>query len=138
MKNIREKLVDGVVIGLTTAIMIIFVTFLWDRANLVGDVMYAVEDKMVEVITVFNETADNQTSEIAELKLKVEDLENENAIIKESLKSRDDSVNHTSAKSTNLLPQPMPIQEPVIEPQPIIISEKNTIPQIQQYERPRR
>lgn len=54
--KIKENLIEGVVIGLTTSIMIIFITFLWNKARAVDTVMYNVEKKIEEVVDTVNDT----------------------------------------------------------------------------------
>jgi hypothetical protein len=52
----KEKIIEGVVLGVTLAIMSIFVGFIWNQAFKVSSVMINVETKLQEVVDTFNET----------------------------------------------------------------------------------
>jgi len=104
---------EGLIIGLTTSIMIIFITFLWTQALKVSDVMDNVETKMEEVVKTFNES--NKLIEE-----RVSNLEN-----KEELITYKESV-------PNILSYP-PSPSPIVEVDAMI--EQQELPQLQQYDR---
>ena len=101
----KEKMMEGVIIGLTTSIMIIFITFLWTQALKVSDVMDNVESKMVEVIKTFNES---------------------NKVLEDRIVQLESNKNMEEPK---MLIEAIPLEIDDIPQQQIIL------PQIQQYEK---
>ena len=60
---------EGIIIGLTTSIMIIFITFLWQKALAVDSVLGNVEDKIEEMVQTINDSNDIIVERIEKLEL---------------------------------------------------------------------
>ena len=56
--NIKEKLIEGTIIGFATACMLLILNFIWDKTLHASETLSALESKMMEIIDVTNQNTE--------------------------------------------------------------------------------